>query len=334
MDDNEEKVVDPTIFFEENHIPLRSLASIKPTNAETLIQHNIDVDENSKRHVQFQTNTQRGSQSAHASRKSHSSSDHQRAISTHGIRTINSAPPITTIDYVKEAIKTPSKPKRPSSRIFSTKNTLRAFSRYPERFLSKSNRYLPLLRRQAVEIESNEFYLKKQRTQSTFDGSDVAYDDAKSFLSEEVEAGFVHFFYSFIYFELIFFYRKSTINSHVPGWDSHIRRKTNKFRAPNKINLMETPPDDNTTEYKITLSRLRDREYANLQKLIHSNSIENILKPFSKMKTIEDDQQQSMNLNEILHSIDSLNYSTKINKHKQKKINIEKNLSKFGILIS
>jgi hypothetical protein len=255
-------------------------------------------------------NTKQGSQSAHLSRKTHSSNDTQSVTSNNGIRTINSAPPIITIDHPQELTKVSSKLKRPSSRIFSTKKSLQEFRHYPDKFLSKSNRYLPLLRRQAAEIEAYELSLKKQRTQSNSDGSDLAYDDAKSFLSEEIEGGLIQ-------------------SSHIPSWDTNNRRNTTKLRAPNKINLMETSSDNNTSEYRMALSRFRDREYAHLQSLIRSNSIEHILQPFSLKKTLKNDDEQSIDLKEILHSIDSLNYSTKINKHKQKKLN----LSKLGILI-
>ncbi len=77
-----------------------------------------------------------------------------------------------------------------------------------------------------------------------------------------------------------FFHRKSVINSNVPFWYRNYRRNTNKLRATKKVDLMETVTDKQS-EYTIALSHLRDREYAHLQKLIHSNSIEHILEPFS-----------------------------------------------------
>ncbi len=186
---------------------------------ETFLRHNKqDIEsssydeESEKRHVQFQMNTKRGSQSAHVSSKSRSLPDPPRVQSAHEIRTTNSALPIIIIDHKKGPIKPPPKPKRPSSRILATKNSLQEFRRYPERFLSQSNRYLPLLRRQATEIKVQELYLKqqkdkKQHTQSLSrfsEGSDVSYDDAKSFLSEEIEIEFVPLFDSSIHSKLLF----------------------------------------------------------------------------------------------------------------------------------
>jgi hypothetical protein len=166
-------------------------------------------EETPKRHVQFRINSKRASQSAHVISKSRSLTDNKQSIrnvssaheirsasTTYQSRTINSAPVITTVNHTEEQMKCPSKIKRPLSRIFSAKSSLQEFRLHPERFLSKSNRYLPLLKRQATDIESHELYIK-QRTQLSLstshlsDGSDLAYDDAKSFLSEEFEAGFV-----------------------------------------------------------------------------------------------------------------------------------------------
>ena len=103
--------------------------------------------------------------------------------------------------------------------MFSAKSSLQEFRLHPERFLSKSNRYLPLLRRQATDIESHKFYIKQQKEKNDImkkqraqvlssasrlsDGSDLTYEDAKSFLSEEMETEFVQSLYSSIYF-LIF----------------------------------------------------------------------------------------------------------------------------------
>jgi cell division septum initiation protein DivIVA len=117
-----------------------------------------------------------------------------------------------------------------------------------------------------------------------------------------------------------------------PDGNSHNHRNTTKLRAPNKINLMETI-SDNTSEQQIALSRFRDLEYANLQKLIRSNSIKHILEPLSPIKTSENKHRSSMQLNEILHSIDSLSYSKTTTKSKQKRTDIEKSLSKLGLLI-
>jgi hypothetical protein len=88
---------------------------------------------------------------------------------------------------------------------------------------------------------------------------------------------------------------------------------------------------DNTSERTLAIARLRDREYAHLQELIRSNSIKHILEPLSSIKSSKNEQR---NLDKILHSNDSFQYSkTTTNKHKKQSMDIEKNLSKFGILI-
>ena len=86
----------------------------------------------------------------------------------------------------------------------SVKKSLEEFRLHPERFLSASNRYLPLLRRQALDVEASNKQQKEKndlikRRRTNFsppisrlsDGSDLAYDDAKSFLSEEFDMTFV-----------------------------------------------------------------------------------------------------------------------------------------------
>jgi hypothetical protein len=129
--------------------------------------------------------------------------------SSHHTRTTNSAPLLRTVtsllDNSNEQLKPP--PKRSLSRISSAKKALEEFRLHPERFLSASNRYLPLLRRQALDVESKELLSKQQKEKNDSikkqrrnfsppisrlsDGSDLTYDDAKSFLSEDYDIGFV-----------------------------------------------------------------------------------------------------------------------------------------------
>jgi len=122
-------------------------------------------------------------------------------------RPSNSAPLIRTITSTieppsNEEIKQLPKPNQSLSRINSPNKSLKEFRLHPERFLSASNRYLPLLRRQALEVESKQQKNKnnpRKRTRINLsptisrlsDGSDLIYDDAKSFLSEEIEIGFI-----------------------------------------------------------------------------------------------------------------------------------------------
>lgn len=125
----------------------------------------------------------------------------------HVSRPVNSAPPpriiSPTVDNTSEQPKPSVQPRRSLARITSAKNSLKEFRLHPERFLSPSNRYLPLLRRQMSDISSKDpnnkmakeklEYLKKQRLSISppisrlSDGSDLTYDEAKSFLSEEID---------------------------------------------------------------------------------------------------------------------------------------------------
>lgn len=136
----------------------------------------------------------RGSQSAHILSKSRSSIETISTKVLQGIRSVNSAPPRTMIGQEKKSIQI----KRPSTRIFCTKSTLNEFSRHPEQFLSASNRYLPILRRQATAIESRSRRKHRQSNSRCSDHSDIGFDEAKSFLSDENDLGFVYFFFFFI----------------------------------------------------------------------------------------------------------------------------------------
>ena len=146
--------------------------------------------------------TSRNVTSAHGIRSTNSSHETRPSNSAPVIRTVSSE-----IDQTNEERKQSPKTKRSLSRINSAKNHLQEFRLHPERFLSASNRYLPLLRRQAIEFETKQLYIKQQKEKSDStrkqrmhfsppisrlsDGSDLTYDDAKSFLSEENESGFV-----------------------------------------------------------------------------------------------------------------------------------------------
>jgi hypothetical protein len=123
---------------------------------------------------------------------------------------------------------------------------------------------------------------------------------------------------------------------------------------------MNTIDDEDTSERRLAISRLHVREYARLNQLIRSNSIEQILEPFSAIKTDEQNQintekQKNSNyqrqsitsttnqlplkptkirqLSEILHSIDSLRCSDTVDRRARRQVDIEKNRAKLGILI-
>ena len=125
---------------------------------------------------------------------------------------------------------------------------------------------------------------------------------------------------------------------------------------------MSTTDGDDDNEHRLTLSRLRDREYAHLQDLIRSNPIEQILEPFSAIKTDEIDPidpkerklldykrlsttsnvgqssstskpTRTRRLSELVRSIDSLRCSDTVDKRARRQTDIERNRAKFGILI-
>lgn len=342
-------------------------------------------DDSQKRHVQFRINsdgTQLISQSAHVVSKSDSYDINKQSIrqttSANGIRSSNSsydtrpsnsAPIIRTIpsaiERSNEEIKLSPKPKRSLSRINSARKAVEEFRLHPERFLSASNRYLPLLRRQASETE-----LTQQKTEPIrkprinfsppisrlSDGSDLTYDDAKSFLSEENENGFVEFIFFFHRIFCFNIFRKYTSHSQAPIWLDQERKINKKIRSSNKIDMMKTDDDEETLERRIAIAHLRDREYAHLQDLIRSNPIEQILEPFSAIKADEhnrtDNNQKKISnyqkqsstsiinpsprirqLSEILHSIDSLRCSDTIDRRARRQADIEKNRAKLGVLI-
>ncbi len=191
--------MDSTLLFNEGRSKKinrsHSLAPIKPTVKPPR------RNETPKYSVALRMSTKGSSQSAHVSGRSHSLATEHRSKSVNGIRSINSAPPRTTLFYRKE----PKKSRRPSSRIFASKQTLQQFRCHPERFLSQSNRYLPLLRRQAAD---NQLKSKKNPIQSLgrfSDGSELTFDDAKSFLSEENEtAQFVESFRFHLIYSIFF----------------------------------------------------------------------------------------------------------------------------------
>ena len=184
-------------------------------------------DELQKRHVQFRihnTGAQLTSQSARAPKNSRPHPVDQQIIrqvaSANGLRSLNSSPDTRVsisaplirpdapaLELSDGPMKERSKPKRSISRIQSAKNPLQEFRRHPERFLSASNRYLPLLRRQALVAESRALNIKQQREKNETlkktrtalspplsrlsTASDLTYDDAKSFLSDDNEIEFV-----------------------------------------------------------------------------------------------------------------------------------------------
>lgn len=123
--------------------------------------------------------------------------------------------------------------------------------------------------------------------------------------------------------------------------------------------MMQTEVDD-TAEYKMAVARLRDREYAHLHELINTTPVDQILEPLSAIKTGESVEpapetqvagvlqrqlSQSNNekvplksakirqLDDIMHSIDSLRCSDAFDHRTRRQIDREKNRAKLGILL-
>lgn len=128
--------------------------------------------------------------------------------------------------------------------------------------------------------------------------------------------------------------------------------------------MLESAPEDDT-ERLMAMARLRDREYAHLNELIRSHSIDDILEPFSPVKTDEHestatDEQKRLNyqsqstsgdkslsagagattavtkikpLSDIIDSIDSLRCSDSSDRRARRQVDLEKNRAKLGILI-
>ena len=287
-------------------------------------------------------------------------------------RSTNSAPLIRTASSAtnrkENAIELEQK-RRLICRIRSPKDLLQDFRRHPERYLSTSNRYLPLLKRQALEAEHKASYVKEEREKSESlkrrmistispsrlsDGSDMTYDDAKSFLSEETDFGFVSLIDKHNN-RIRFTFSKTTPSLYI----EQETKSTRRSRPSSKIDMMDGP-DEESSERRMALMRCRDREYVHLSDLIQSKMIEDILEPLSPMKTVEDqpneneaDKRKSYSetrvsssnkktivtetktrpLAEILNSIDSLQSADINDQRAQRKVDMEKNRAKLGILI-
>lgn len=96
---------------------------------------------------------------------------------------------------------------------------------------------------------------------------------------------------------------------------SFVRKPVIPSHAPSKLNLMDSSVDM-SSEYTLTLSRLRDRQFTHLQELIRRNSsISEILQCLSPRKTFDKSIPPSI--------------FTSINRENQSR----KNLSKLSLLI-
>lgn len=181
----------------------------------------------------------------------------------------------------------------------ATSSSLREFRHHPERYLSPNNRYLPLLRRQTTEIKKpNPKMSTTTRTTPIY--VDFITEGAKSFLSDDLDG--------------------STITA-------------TKLRAPTKINLLETPID-NDQGRRQALTSLRNWEYENLQRLIQSNPIEKIIEPMVENENPTSSLSHVNDLDQILRSIDSLGSVADRHRRRRPRVtNFDKTHSNLAILI-
>ena len=268
-----------------------------------------------------------------------------------------------------QCIRTASTKKAPASRSKLARQSLDEFRLHPERFLSASNRYLPLLRRQVLEMETRDRLIRRQREKSDSstttkkqqhtlippslsrlsDTSDLVYDDAKSFLSEDADSGFVAFGSRLLSATLSLSSRK---NLSRPGTSMSTEQASQptKKRTSSKLDLTETI-DDTPSAYATSMARLRDREYARLQALIRANPIDDLLTPFAAVKTDEFEREQEKfvdaqkyaraaaqvirirPLGDILHAIDSLRVVEPNEIRARRQLDMDSNRTKLGILI-
>ena len=185
-----------------------------------------------------------------------------------------------------------------STRMVTASSSLRDFRLHPERYLSPTNRYLPLLRRQATEVKKPS--PKVSPTKSPIYVDFIA-EGAKSFLSDDL--------------------------------DGSAATGPTKLRAPTKINLLEPPIDDDHGR-RAALNSLGNREFENLHRLIQSNAIEKILEPMVEKETRTSSASHPDDLDQILRSIDSLGSAA--DRHRRRRprpTNFDKTHSNLAILI-
>ena len=188
-----------------------------------------------------------------------------------------------------------------STRILSGKRSIEDFRQHPERYLSASNRYLPLLRRQAAQISRESTFVNGSNLNFN-ETSEFVRDDAKSFLSEDVE-GFKRSLSTFQMFQ------------------------SKKLRAPTRIDLMNNGTHD-ASEQLMALACLRERELNKFQRLVKAKPIDRFIEPM----VVFDQEKPSKSLAALTEKIDSLRCSDSIEKQ-QRAIDIETNQAKLAILI-
>jgi hypothetical protein len=168
-----------------------------------------NVDESQKRHVQFRFHNET-KQSSNRDAPVLDELVARHTLSAVGtvlpnascqVRSAKSAPLLrmnsSSTDSTSQERKTVVINQRARSNTRPKKYSLKEFRLHPENFLSTSNRYLPLLLRQAAEIRSRHASVKREKIVSSptlshlSETSDTSSDDVKSFLSEETEFRFI-----------------------------------------------------------------------------------------------------------------------------------------------
>ncbi|CAF1061134.1 unnamed protein product [Didymodactylos carnosus] len=309
-----------------DHSSTNTLVHVE-TQGPTLSQHTQGAIENEKqntqkRHVQFRLNSsiqrRRSSQNNYLMPRTITSANGIKPPQENDQRESNSAPVFITHNgegtnspellHSNILIKINDNQTGTHSRRLSSKYSIKDFRLHPERFLSANNRYLPLLKRNAMENETRELLSKQQqkvpqnenylrvRNQQTsrlsdnsYSGSDLTYDeDIKSFLSDDVT-------------EVVF----ANKMARPEGWqDSEnktkrkiSRRSSSAIVKPvaekkkpkiSKHNLNEDLIDEDYERLK-AIKILRDREMSHLQELTKSKQIEDFLEPLSVTK--HDDEE-------------------------------------------
>ncbi|CAF0864162.1 unnamed protein product [Adineta ricciae] len=344
---------DENVMIETNEPRLTTENTVAEPLIASEIPVNDDDDDAQKRRVQFQMNTDSSEVQPTSLLLDSSTNDEikpkQRTIisapitlsinSLHKGRSINSAPFTRTVSSVPTSSLSRSSqslvPKRPPSRFIVSKSSLRDFRLHPEKYLSPSNCYLPLLRRQSIETKTNE-RLPRQSTnlsRSTTGLSlelDAPFDDAKSFLSDD-DTG------------------KPIVHPQLSSSNERERRHMNVPlpKRANPINNSANIPESHTA----TMARLRQREYTRLNNLVRSKLIEKVIAPLSTVKNDDCDEQsvkqdsilhdrqssfrpaRARQLADILRSIDSLNCADSVENRARREMDIEKNRAKLSILI-
>lgn len=230
------------------------------------------------------------------------------------------------MDRKKEASTVSSK--YPASGTFISKSSAQEFRRCPQRFLSQSNRYLPLVEQQAKKIESKQ-YSYKQRQARSKSPSFISNFSTTSTSMKENNTRFVLQFYNLLLDLIHFCFNR---RSKLLSGQSQRQRTTKETNILSKLDLMDTSVYD-TEDHKLALAYLRECEYRRLQTLINSDRMDRILQLFPTVQHIDNDREVSKHLNHMSKSKDIFPYLLTTNEQNEQLINTDENLTKLDILV-